>query len=259
MPLLRGLKMISQDPDNNVPHILGFQIARAAANDTLFELWNGPTNTARKMLVDLNGKFYSAAWTAGDILRAVTGGISGVRRLDSLALGTAYQGLRVNSGATDIEWAGASQRLTTDTTGASTSGTGEDDLISYTLPANVLASNGQALRIIVWGTSTGTAGTKTVKVYFGTTSVTLVAIPVPGGGYTGEWFAEAVVTRTGAATQLMTGQGIWNETASSFQARTAIASPGATLSGTVTIKATGECSNGADALTQTGLIVELVG
>ena len=91
MSLLYGIKALQQSASANLPHILGFGTARSAADDTLFEIWNGAANTARAACVDLNGKYYSAALTAGDLLYAVAGGVSAVKRLDSLAIGTANQ------------------------------------------------------------------------------------------------------------------------------------------------------------------------
>ena len=104
MSLIYGIEAIHQSASANLPHVLGFQTARTASDDTLFEVWNASTNAGIKAAVDLNGKYYSAAWTAGDIPYAVTGGVANVRRLDSLGIGTAYQVLQTNSGATAPEW-----------------------------------------------------------------------------------------------------------------------------------------------------------
>ena len=87
MALLYGIKAIHQSAAANKPHISGFQTARTAADDTLHEWWNGATVSAIKAAVDKDGKWYSGALTAGDILYAVTGGVANVRRLDSLAIG----------------------------------------------------------------------------------------------------------------------------------------------------------------------------
>lgn len=104
MALVFGLAAVHQSAVANRPHYVGYATPRSAANDTLFEVWNGDDNTARAFVVDKDGKLYSAALTAGDLVYAVTGGVTGVRRLDSLAIGTAGQALRVNAGATAPEW-----------------------------------------------------------------------------------------------------------------------------------------------------------
>jgi hypothetical protein len=104
MALLYGAKFLQQQAGSNLPHVFGFGTVRSVADDTLLEVWNGATLAARVSAVDKDGKLYSAAATAGDLLYAVTGGVSSVRRLDSLAIGTAAQVLQVNTGATAPEW-----------------------------------------------------------------------------------------------------------------------------------------------------------
>jgi hypothetical protein len=89
MALAVGIKALHPSAVANRPHVVGFDTARTAAHDTLFEIWNGATGSAIKAAVDKDGKLYSAALTAGDLLYAVTGGVSGVKRLDSLAIGAA--------------------------------------------------------------------------------------------------------------------------------------------------------------------------
>ncbi len=104
MALIYGIKAEQQGAGANIPHIFSFATARSVSNDTLLEVWNGSTVSTIKAAVDKDGKFYSNALTAGDLIYAVTGGVSNVRRLDSLAIGTAGQFLAVNSGATAPEW-----------------------------------------------------------------------------------------------------------------------------------------------------------
>jgi hypothetical protein len=258
MSLLFGAKFLQQSATANRPHILGFNTARGAANDTLLELWNGPTNTDRKMLVDLNGKLYSAALTAGDLLYAVTGGVTGVRRLDSLPIGTAYHILRVNSGATAPEWVVGPRLLTTDTTVVATSGTGEDNLTSYTLPANTLAVNGQSIRITAYGTQTGDAGNKTVRLYFG--GLNIGATPVPDTTHR-NWSFACVLTRTTTTDSiLVTVANVGTNSATLGDNSTAVSAPsGVSHSGTIIIKCTGQCVDGADTITQYGLVVEHLG
>lgn len=84
-----ALKGVSPAAGSNLPQIVAFATARTAANDTLFEVWNGSTNAARKFVVDLDGKWYSAAATAGDVPYAVAGSVSNVKRFDFLAIGAA--------------------------------------------------------------------------------------------------------------------------------------------------------------------------
>ena len=102
MSLLYNLRAIGQKTDQTLFHSLGYTTARTTANTQLFALWNGATAAGVKFTVDLDGKPCSAAWTAGDLLYAVTGGIANVRRLDSLAIGGA--GALLRSSGTAPAW-----------------------------------------------------------------------------------------------------------------------------------------------------------
>jgi hypothetical protein len=104
MALLYGAKFLQQQAGPNLPHVFGFGTVRSVGDDTLLEVWNGATDAARVNAIDKDGKLYSAAATVGDVLYAVTGGVTSVRRFDSLAIGTNGQVLTVNSGATAPQW-----------------------------------------------------------------------------------------------------------------------------------------------------------
>ena len=96
MSLLYGVSAIHQATAANRPHQFGHNTARTAANDTLFEVFNGPTNASRRFAIDLNGRPYlaTAALAVGDLLYGVAGGVTNLRRLDSLAIGAAGTVLR---------------------------------------------------------------------------------------------------------------------------------------------------------------------
>lgn len=102
MAILYGFGWVQQGTDDSDAHYLGYNTPRAGANALLFDLWNADTSSGRKWSVDLNGKMYSAALTAGDILYAVAGGVSSVKRLDSLAIGAANTVL--TSSGTAPQW-----------------------------------------------------------------------------------------------------------------------------------------------------------
>ena len=102
--LLYGLRVQHQGAAAARPHELSFLHARTVASDLLLDVWNGATDAARVFALDLDGKAYSGAVAAGGMLYGVTGAVAGVRRLDALAIGAAYQVLRVNAGATAPEW-----------------------------------------------------------------------------------------------------------------------------------------------------------
>ena len=271
MAILRGMEFEHQSAVANRPHKLGHATARAAANDTLFEVMNGDPDdtTKRKFVVDLNGKLYSAALTAGDLLYAVTGGVSSVKRLDALAIGAAYQGLRVNAGATAPEWAYAPRRLTTDTTSTSTSGTGEDDLISYSFPANTLISNGQAARFTVWGSMSLVNDQGLLRFYVGSESLTvldLTAAAAAPRAYTGAWKVVLTLVRTAVGAGLLSALAAahidalntYKPPENGAEQRT-VNPGGSGFGGALTIKCTGQCVNAADSITQLGLLTEFCG
>lgn len=83
------------------------------------------------------------------------------------------------------------------------SGTAEATLFSYTIPPGYLATNGQGIRAKCWVGTAANANNKTLLLYFGAASVTTAAAANNAGG---GWL-EIVVTRTGAATQTLSGHG----------------------------------------------------
>lgn len=82
-------------------------------------------------------------------------------------------------------------------------GTEEATIYTYSVPAGYLASNGQSLRVRCNVATAATADDKTIKLYFGAASITSsLAANNAGGGW-----LEFIVTRTGAATQTLSGTG----------------------------------------------------
>jgi hypothetical protein len=80
---------------------------------------------------------------------------------------------------------------------ATATGTTEQTLYTYTLPAGYLKT-GQALRVKCWGTTGATANNKTRKLYVGTTNVLATATEAANAQ---PWMIEGTVLITGAATQ----------------------------------------------------------
>jgi hypothetical protein len=91
-------------------------------------------------------------------------------------------------------------------TGAVATGTGtaEQTLQTYTMPASQLASAGQAVRIRCWGTTGANANNKTRKLYFGASVISTATEAANAQN----WVLELVVMRTGAATQSVSGTGL---------------------------------------------------
>jgi hypothetical protein len=117
-------------------------------------------------------------------------------------------------------------------------GAGEDDLRTYTLPANTLATDGDVLRIKAWGVTGANANTKTIKVHFGANAQTIYG----STGNNSQWVYDGLVIRTGAATQALRH---YNVVATSVASNTA---PTTTqdLTTALVIKVTGESSAAAD-------------
>lgn len=88
-------------------------------------------------------------------------------------------------------------------TSTTNSGTSEATLFSYTVPANYLSRNGQSLRVRCYVGTAATADNKTLLLYFGASSITTAAAANNAGG---GWL-EYTVTRTGATTQSLSGNG----------------------------------------------------
>jgi len=127
----------------------------------------------------------------------------------------------------------------------------ETDLCLYAMPGATLATNGNKVRVSVYGTAASNANVKTVKLYFGATVITTLGTSINGVG----WMATAVVTRTGAATQVAGSIGLGANGAAVASQATA---PTETLSGAVTIKVTGQSGTAGADLTLTSMVVEWI-
>lgn len=137
-------------------------------------------------------------------------------------------------------------------------GTGEDDLASFSVPANTLASNGQSLWFEASGKCANNANVKTVRVRFGTAGVNLVLendhISINAVTH---WVVRGRIIRTGAATQKayatmttfleggFTGHGGETSVALTLDQ---------TLSGAVSLKVTGEATANNDIQIETFIV-----
>jgi hypothetical protein len=132
-------------------------------------------------------------------------------------------------------------------TGVATSGTGEDDLCSQVFPANAVGV-GDRLRFTGAGSKAGAGGQKTIKFYFGSTSITLFDSAAPN---IGDWHFQIVVMMSSNVVQRLHYFG--------FDGTTVIqgyATPTETLTTGFTAKFTGECANAGDTITQLLWFVE---
>ena len=78
-------------------------------------------------------------------------------------------------------------------------GVGEDNLITYAMPADSLYINDKAILYKGWGITANNANAKTLKVYFGSQLLAQLALTV---SIAGRWAFEALIVRTGVATQV---------------------------------------------------------
>lgn len=141
--------------------------------------------------------------------------------------------------------------LTVNSTPVGNVGAGEDNLITYSVPANTLLVNAQYLRFEMAGTFAASANDKRIRVYFGSTL--LFDTGVLAITDAGDWAVRGTIMRTGAATQRCMTEFISNESA--MLASCDYVDATETLSGALTLKATGEATADND-IVQKFLLVE---
>ena len=90
------------------------------------------------------------------------------------------------------------------TTSTATTATAEETLASYAMPANTLNRDGQALLIRAWGITAANGNNKTQKLYLGATALISTGALAANNK---DWYLEALVVRSGAATQTSVGNG----------------------------------------------------
>ena len=73
----------------------------------------------------------------------------------------------------------------------------EKDLMTYSLPADSLSSNGKGIKVRAWGTTGANADNKTIKVYFGSATYSTGVASLNNN----KWLVELLVYRTGASGQ----------------------------------------------------------
>lgn len=160
---------------------------------------------------------------------------------------------RLTAASNGSAGSGGTTRLNSNVTSVSSlANTSENDLQTYSLPGGTLATNGDIIHIIVCGTLAATTRSRTVRLYWGST--TLATLTSSSSSET-RWKVEAWVIRTGAATQLAEALAYQVASFSNGQANKT-----ETLSGAITIKITGQVGAGAVAgdITSDWLFVEMI-
>jgi hypothetical protein len=137
------------------------------------------------------------------------------------------------------------------TASVSTVGTGEDNLQTYSITGStaLMGAAGRKMIVRAAGTKTGGAGNKTLKFYIGATSWTFHV----AANNTNAWALEVDIYTTGSATQTVFIKA-YEAGALTYAAQVSSTED---LVVTKTMKITGECANGADAITQTLWVVEM--
>lgn len=130
-------------------------------------------------------------------------------------------------------------------------GTGEDDLMSYALPASALNANLRTIKVRAWGTTANNANAKTLKLHFGSAVILTKSLTISVAGV---WVLEATIGRVGSNSQrasaflLEHGQTPHAEQSAPTQAD----------SGAITIKVTGQGTADND-IQQMGMKIEYAG
>jgi hypothetical protein len=118
-------------------------------------------------------------------------------------------------------------------TAATAAGTAEQTLATYSLPANALDQAGRKLRIrTAWHAATN-SNNKTVKLYFGASSISTGTLTTSNKN---GWL-ELIVTKSGSSTQIVWGTGLVDTTAITPYLN---ASGSDTDTAAIVIKATGQ-------------------
>lgn len=141
-------------------------------------------------------------------------------------------------------------KLATDFNAVGNVGAGEDNLMLYPLPANVLNTSSRGLKVTAGGQLANNGNAVTLKFYFGATAFTFFSAittnKVP-------WWVEIFIGRLTATTQVMMSFFDRN----GVQHLVQIASPAETLSGAVTMRFTGEGVANND-IVQNMMLIEVV-
>lgn len=123
---------------------------------------------------------------------------------------------------------------------ATGSGTSEQTLATYSLPANVLDAVGRTLRIRAFFVTAANTNGKTCKLYFGSKSLSTGSITTASAA---PWL-ELIVTKSGSSTQIIAGCGFGGTTGIVPVALTGAGTASETDTAAIVIKATG--TDGSD-------------
>jgi hypothetical protein len=140
---------------------------------------------------------------------------------------------------------------------AATTGTAEQTLATYTLPANSLSSDMKALRITTWATTAANTNAKTLKVVLGSATVATTTTSASALGIS----QEVLTVRSASGEQISRGVSTMNTASGGAGVHTGLVTTTATTETdtsaiVITVKAT--TGSAAGDLTLRGFIVEAV-
>lgn len=176
----------------------------------------------------------------------ITGGTVSVSSVSATTVTGGSVLINEGSSASTVKAGGTSN---VNTTSVGNVGAGEDDLMTFSLPASSLSTNGDYIEIHAWGTTASNANNKQIKIYFGSTALFTSS---NSGANNIDWSFTARVIRTAAATQESICDFLSEGTFTNGTNRT---TPAETLSNSITIKCTGTATSDND-IVQRGLIVK---
>lgn len=127
--------------------------------------------------------------------------------------------------------------------------TGEDDLMTYSIPANTMPVNGDRITFNAAGTIANNANAKRIRIKYGATTILDTGAAGLPASVAASWVAQGEIIRTGATSQKCSGElKVGNSTTYPFVAYVTAAE---TLSGAVTLKLTGEATSTNDIVQET--------
>lgn len=131
-------------------------------------------------------------------------------------------------------------------------GAGEDDLMTYSVPADSLNVAKRGLRITVWGTTANNANAKTLKLYFGSAVILTNSLTA---SIAGVWRMVAEVISKGTDSQEAIAQLVTTGTAGVALNDVEVSTPTQDDGAAITIKCTGDATT-TDDIIQRGLLIE---
>lgn len=191
-----------QDPTDDTANYIAMDVLGSAystsgsieASATIVE-----GNSAGNMLISSFSNTKPMLFLTGNSrterMRITAGGLIG---LGGVTPASATVAVKAGTSTNDAAVGGT---LFTSVTAVGNVGAGTDDLITYTVPANTLAVNGQSVWFEAWGSLANNANSKTVTLAWGADTFTLIAAAMDTSNTT--WSVRGRIFRTGAATQLV--------------------------------------------------------